>query len=864
MGAAIGFGLIVMSVASVRAQEPIGRFVDRVFRDDAGEQKYVVFVPAGYRSNKPSPAILFLHGAGERGKDNRQQLTAGLAPFVQARLRTFPFIVVFPQCRQADGRILDSWKSENPGGQLAISALEDARKNYNFDAKRVVLTGWSMGGYGVWNLGISEPDRWSALVPLSGGGDATDVARLKEIPVWGFHGKKDAFVKPEDGRHMVDALVAAGGTAAFTELPEGGHDISEDVYGNDEIFAWMQAPLKTTRQLGAATVKPVAVFNPPFVPAIEISQAVGIRLGNDVLDAFAHSIPQSVSRDLLSGRLNDMFDSTVASGRQFSIRFSGISYNGQLERVVARGWANDRILVQLGIRNITLTIGGSSVSGARHSAQAGPITIAIGHREPVWFNLEVSPYIADRRIRLRLVSSGFHIPDGNWSVSQPAGVSIQGFGMTQEAVVSGLTRGLYGAKGRIENEVTSIAPRVVAEIEKQLTLPESVSNMSQSDSTISGIWLLPISAPRIQVWPEQISADQNGISLITGLTVGSLDPYGPVRPLKFANAKSLVANDTSAALPQNVSLARLPSDTSMHVIVTPGILTPLTEMYASDDRTRIDLLDIPEPLFTALADRSTLQEIIPDLKQHGDTLQVRSTLKLVKPLAAGGPQSGSASEKTTPLEIRFQGIQVNVSTKTSATGGAWSPCATFELSLAEQMRPDLQKPFHDRRTIGLDWLPATSVTGTGKFAEGYSAANPELDVDRYVELFKQAWITYSAGLKTTQTEVPDLQIGASKMRIADVQYTFPNIDVTYRLARIKLSNLSDQPFTYQTKAPTSSWGESLTLKPGASHEFEIPYPLTYRRNLPTGSEVYTLSVGSHSEFRIPVTGGAPRLFAARR
>ena len=33
------------------------------------------------------------------------------------------------------------------------------------------------------------------------------------------------------------------------------------------------------------------------------------------------------------------------------------------------------------------------------------------------------------------------------------------------------------------------------------------------------------------------------------------------------------------------------------------------------------------------------------------------------------------------------------------------------------------------------------------------------------------------------------------------------------------------------------------------------YPLTYPRNVPSESEVYTLPVGSHSEFRTPLKGG---------
>ena len=92
----------------------------------------------------------------------------------------------------------------------------------------------------------------------------------------------------------------------------------------------------------------------------------------------------------------------------------------------------------------------------------------------------------------------------------------------------------------------------------------------------------------------------------------------------------------------------------------------------------------------------------------------------------------------------------------------------------------------------------------------------------------------------------------------------PVIDVAFHLARIKLSNLSQETFKYETKAPTSGWGETLTLKPGDSHEFELPYPLTYRRNGAKGPEVYTLIAGSHSEFRVPLSGGPPSLFAANK
>jgi hypothetical protein len=167
--------------------------------------------------------------------------------------------------------------------------------------------------------------------------------------------------------------------------------------------------------------------------------------------------------------------------------------------------------------------------------------------------------------------------------------------------------------------------------------------------------------------------------------------------------------------------------------------------------------------------------------------------------------------------------------------------------------------------VSLDWQQDTSVTGTSKFADGYNAKDSKIDTDGYINQFKQAWKTFSKGTTAASMEVPDLKIGPSRLRLHDLNWKSPLVEVTYRLARIKITNLSKEAFTYETKAPTSPWGEPLTLKPGESHEFDLPYPLTYRRKGASGAmEVYTLETGSHSEFRVPLAGGAPRLYAANR
>jgi hypothetical protein len=302
----------------------------------------------------------------------------------------------------------------------------------------------------------------------------------------------------------------------------------------------------------------------------------------------------------------------------------------------------------------------------------------------------------------------------------------------------------------------------------------------------------------------------------------------------------------------------------MHFQLAPEIFGPLTEVLVESKQTQMDLLDIPEPSFGKLADRATLKEIVPDLMQYGDSLQVRSTLRFLRPLAVREPRKPATTESPKPHEFELPSVQVTVSIKTSNEQSTWRPCVTFDLDLSEQFRMSLQKPAFDQRIVKLDWLQAAKASGSGKFAEGYPVKDATLNTDRYVELFDKAWQAYFAKMNGMSSEMDDVLIGASKLRIANVNWDSRVIDFAYDLARIKLSNLSDEPFTYQTKSPFSAWGEPLTLKPGASHEFAIPYPLTYQRRLPSGTEVYTLPVGSHSEFRVPVTGGAPRLFAARK
>ena len=70
-------------------------FQNRVFTDaDGSRHPFLVFVPLKTESGKPAPVMLFLHGSGERGTNNLDQLMVGLGPAIWKRKASFPFVAV--------------------------------------------------------------------------------------------------------------------------------------------------------------------------------------------------------------------------------------------------------------------------------------------------------------------------------------------------------------------------------------------------------------------------------------------------------------------------------------------------------------------------------------------------------------------------------------------------------------------------------------------------------------------------------------------------------------------------------------------------------------------------------------------------
>jgi len=201
---------------------------------------YLLFLPEGYGQKKQQwPLIMFLHGAGERGSDLNKVKVHGPPKIVENR-KDFPFIVVSPQCPE------DDWWTDKV--EVLINLLDDIVARYKVDKERIYLTGLSMGGYGTWSLASEYPERFAAIAPICGGSNRIMALRLRDIPVWVFHGAKDKVVPLEESEEMVNAIRSRGGNVKLTIYPDAGHDSWTETYNNQQLYDWFLEHRKSQKK----------------------------------------------------------------------------------------------------------------------------------------------------------------------------------------------------------------------------------------------------------------------------------------------------------------------------------------------------------------------------------------------------------------------------------------------------------------------------------------------------------------------------------------------------------------------------------------------------------------------------------------
>jgi pimeloyl-ACP methyl ester carboxylesterase len=117
---------------------------------------YQLKLPPEYHLGRPYPVLIALHNGGESGKDMIKRWADDAA--------AHGYILACPDWDQGSG-VYTYTPAEHA---TVLDTLRDLRQHFNVDSDRVFLTGYGEGGNMVWDVGLSHPDLFAGLAPISG------------------------------------------------------------------------------------------------------------------------------------------------------------------------------------------------------------------------------------------------------------------------------------------------------------------------------------------------------------------------------------------------------------------------------------------------------------------------------------------------------------------------------------------------------------------------------------------------------------------------------------------------------------------------------------------------------------------------
>jgi predicted esterase len=291
--------------------------------------------------------MLMLHGRG--GDGPRMMAATSFGKFAADR----NYILAAPTAQKLskasegeDGGSDDvHWWCFKPGSSI-FAALREIRRRYVVDDNRIIVTGYSMGGFGAQGTGFRYPDRFSAMVAFAGGLSRVEYAvttgdpRLRPIvenglmlPTYLLHGDKDETVPPTFDRLTRDQLKKFGAEHVYVEVAGAGHGLDTRTLSGP-IIKWLEPrkrdphPKKITfvsvDDYSASCYwikldgKPVARVEAEIKKnTIDVSAtdatSVTIFLDDTRVDPGKPVVVTSGGRELFSGKVADSLDAVLES-----------------------------------------------------------------------------------------------------------------------------------------------------------------------------------------------------------------------------------------------------------------------------------------------------------------------------------------------------------------------------------------------------------------------------------------------------------------------------------------------------------------------------------------------------------------------
>ncbi|MFH1558321.1 MAG: PHB depolymerase family esterase [Pseudomonadota bacterium] len=178
-----------------------------------------IYLPPRYDETRAAPLIIALHGLGGWGSD--------IADAWRDAAGDVGAILVAPEAtRRLKGSRGFNWIDSDDAGYIVELTLDYAKKKHQIDPDRVILTGFSQGGFMAYAIATQHPDWFTGVIPM-GTGYLPSIDAPPPVPE-GPHPRYYFMVGASDPaapqtKQAAEDFATAGYTVELEVYPSAGH-----------------------------------------------------------------------------------------------------------------------------------------------------------------------------------------------------------------------------------------------------------------------------------------------------------------------------------------------------------------------------------------------------------------------------------------------------------------------------------------------------------------------------------------------------------------------------------------------------------------------------------------------------------------
>ncbi len=202
--------------------------------------------------NNDKQLLVFLHGSGERGSDNKAQLKHGRI-FFERLAQENNTLVLVPQCPEKlswhngysktskRGRTYSYPKKIKPNRVLDLleRLVDSVAQAENIAPSNLLIGGLSMGGMGTLELLRRRSQYYKRAFVICGGAHRKVARQIGDTPIWFFHGQEDEIVLPKYAQRLFRKLKRKGRETIFTLYPGVNHNSWDLAFKEQELIPWL-------------------------------------------------------------------------------------------------------------------------------------------------------------------------------------------------------------------------------------------------------------------------------------------------------------------------------------------------------------------------------------------------------------------------------------------------------------------------------------------------------------------------------------------------------------------------------------------------------------------------------------------------